>query len=116
MNAAQPNKARRAFAEPTVPRTTPFRHPRLGLGRPTNTLVQHLPVSRHGAHELEVSVTSDRHGQQQLARRLIYAMLLTPATPPQTLTRPSLLRHAYATLPLSFDYVQVPSVVTRLPS
>ena len=57
-------------------RVTPFRHPRLGLGYLTPTLVQRLPVRQRGVLGLKVSVTSDRHGQQhKLTRRLIYTML-----------------------------------------
>ena len=123
MSAAQPNKSRPSPTKPAEPsrnplsQTTPSRHPRLGSGRPTITLTRQLPVSRRGAHGLEASVTSDRHGRQhRLTHLLIYAMQLAPETPPQTLTQPSLQRRACMTLILSFNYVQVRSVVCHLPS
>ena len=81
------------------------------------TLARHLPVQQRGVLGLEASETSGRHGRRhKLTHQLIYVMQLTPATPPQTLTRPSSRQHAYVTLTLSFGYVQVPSVVSRPPS
>ena len=98
-------------------RDIPSHRPRLRLDRPTIKLARHPPARRHGALGLEASAISGRRGRQHRRKhRLIYVMRLTPATLPQTLTRPSSRRRAYETLTLSFDYVRVPSVVSRLPS
>jgi hypothetical protein len=116
---SQPNKARRALAESTVPDHA-IPPPPAQLGPSDDHASPAPPVTagplvwRAWAHS--VRDLRPAWAAIQTDALLMYAMRLTPAMPPRTLTRPSLRRHACVTLILSSDYVQVPSAASRLPS